>query len=183
MWRRKALQSRRYPFQNRPIGVHAFLSRHAIDSRAGRLRRAAKLLYTAHSSFLREIGRTPPGALFGSFDHAGAPESSAEDTAAMDQNIAFLIMMGVLFVIWYFLLIRPQLRRQKAMQEMLAGLKRGDTVVTSGGLIGKIRSVTDDEVRLELAQNVEVRVVRGMIADVRNKTEPTPANDSKAEKS
>ncbi|MBU6406229.1 MAG: preprotein translocase subunit YajC [Alphaproteobacteria bacterium] len=101
----------------------------------------------------------------------------------MDQNIAFLIMMGVLFVIWYFLLIRPQLRRQKAMQEMLAGLKRGDTVVTSGGLIGKIRSVTDDEVRLELAQNVEVRVVRGMIADVRNKTEPTPANDSKAEKS
>jgi len=100
----------------------------------------------------------------------------------MDQNLSFLIMMGVLFVIWYFLLIRPQLRRQKAIQTMLSNLKKGDTVVTAGGLIGKIRSVAEDEVRVELGQNVEVRVVRSMIADVRNKTEPTPANDTKADK-
>ena len=57
----------------------------------------------------------------------------------------------------------------------------GDTVVTSGGLIGKVKSVQDDEVRLELAPNVDVRVVRGTIAEVRGKTEPAPANDSKAE--
>jgi preprotein translocase subunit YajC len=100
----------------------------------------------------------------------------------MDPNLSFLIMMLVLFVIWYFLLIRPQMRRQKAHQQMLANMKRGDVVVTSGGLIGKIRSVAEDEVRLELAPNVEVRVVRGTIADVRTKGEPAPANDAKAEK-
>lgn len=99
----------------------------------------------------------------------------------MDPNLLFILMMLALFVIWYFLLIRPQMKRQKAHQTMLQNLKRGDTVVTSGGLIGKIRSVADDEVKVELGPNVEVRVVRGMIADVRNKTEPAPANDTKAD--
>lgn len=100
----------------------------------------------------------------------------------MDQQLGLFLMMGAFIVIWYFLLIRPQLRRQKAHQQMLSNMKRGDVVVTSGGLIGKIRSLSDDEVRLELGPNVEVRVVRGTIADVRTKSEPAPANDSKAEK-
>jgi preprotein translocase subunit YajC len=63
--------------------------------------------------------------------------------------------------------------------DLLANLKRGDVVVTSGGLIGKIKSLADDEVRVELAPNVDVRVVRGTIAEVRSKTDPAPANDSK----
>jgi preprotein translocase subunit YajC len=58
-------------------------------------------------------------------------------------------------------------------------LKRNDVVVTSGGMIGKVKSVADDEVRLELAPNVEVRVVRGSISEVRSKSDPAPANDTK----
>ncbi|MGE0828292.1 MAG: preprotein translocase subunit YajC [Hyphomonadaceae bacterium] len=85
-----------------------------------------------------------------------------------------------ILVIFYFLLIRPQQRRLKAHQAMIAGLKKGDVVVTSGGLIGKVRSVQDDEARVELAPNVEVRVVRSTISEVRAKTDPTPANDSSA---
>jgi preprotein translocase subunit YajC len=68
----------------------------------------------------------------------------------------------------------------KAHQDMISNLKRGDVVVTSGGLIGKVKSVAEDEVRLELAPNTEVRVVRSTISEVRAKTEPAPANDSAA---
>lgn len=107
---------------------------------------------------------------------AGSP-AAADPTTAMIMQIAPLL---IVLVIFYFLLIRPQQRRMKAHQEMIAGVKRGDVVVTSGGLIGKVKSVADDELRVELAPNVEVRVVRGTISDVRTKTEPAPANDSTA---
>jgi preprotein translocase subunit YajC len=79
--------------------------------------------------------------------------------------------------IFYFLLIRPQQQRAKKHAEMLAALKRGDTVVTSGGLIGKVNKVSDTEISIDLAENVRVRVVRSMILEVRNKAEPVPAND------
>ncbi|MGE0045088.1 MAG: preprotein translocase subunit YajC [Hyphomonadaceae bacterium] len=105
---------------------------------------------------------------------AGA--GSGDPTTAMIMQLAPLLLILVIF---YFLLIRPQQRRMKAHQEMIGNLKKNDVVVTSGGLIGKVRSVADDEVRLELAPNVEVRVVRGTIAEVRAKTDPAPANDSK----
>lgn len=101
---------------------------------------------------------------------------SVDPTQATIMQFLPLILIMVVF---YFLLIRPQQRRMKAHQQMIAGLKKGDTVVTSGGLIGKVKSVQDDEARVELAPNVEVRVVRSTISDVRNKREPAPANDSK----
>lgn len=91
-----------------------------------------------------------------------------------------MLPLIAILVVFYFLLIRPQQQARKRHMEMIAGLKRGDVVVTSGGLIGKIKSVQDDEVRVELNPNVEVRVVRGTIAELRSKTEPAPANDSKA---
>ncbi len=84
----------------------------------------------------------------------------------------------LILVIFYFLLIRPQQQRMKTHQAMITNLKRGDTVVTSGGLIGKIRSVDDNEARVELAPNVEVRVIKATISEVRAKTEPAPANDT-----
>ncbi len=96
-----------------------------------------------------------------------------------DQLIGLAPLL-IMLVIFYFLLIRPQQRRLKQHQDMLAALKKGDTVVTAGGLIGKVRSVADDEVRVELAPNVEVRAVRSTISEVRGKGEPAPANDSKA---
>ncbi|MDX2238772.1 MAG: preprotein translocase subunit YajC [Hyphomonadaceae bacterium] len=104
---------------------------------------------------------------------AGGTGNPLADTLIQLLPIVFIL------VIFYFLLIRPQQKRLKQHQEMIAALKRGDTIVTSGGLIGKVRSVADDEVRVELAPNVEVRVVRQTISEVRGKGEPAPANDSK----
>lgn len=98
-----------------------------------------------------------------------------------------IIPFILIFVIMYFLLIRPQQKRMKAHRDMIAAVRKGDVVVTAGGLIGKIRSVDDkaDEVVVELAKGVEVRVVRGSISDVRAKTEPlreakAVADDSKS---
>ena len=79
----------------------------------------------------------------------------------------------LIFVIMYFLIIRPQRQRMKAHQQMVAAVKRGDTVVTSGGLIAKVTKVVDDaELEVELAQGVKVRVVRGTISEVRARGEP-----------
>ena len=93
-----------------------------------------------------------------------------------DMLIQFLPFI-LIFVIMYFLIIRPQRLKAKRHQEMIANLRRGDTVVTSGGLIGKVAKVTDDgEIQIDLAENVRVRVVRGMISDVRAKGEPVKEN-------
>ena len=80
---------------------------------------------------------------------------------------------AIILVIMYFLIIRPQQRRAKETQDMLGAIRRGDTVVTTGGIIGKVTKVTDaTEVEVEIAPNVRVRIVRSMIADVRAKGEP-----------
>lgn len=92
----------------------------------------------------------------------------------------FLQLMPILLmiVIFYFLLFRPQQQRIKAHREMVANIRRGDTVVTSGGIVGKVARVRDDsnEIEVEIAENTRIRVVRGTIAEVRSKTEP--ANDA-----
>jgi preprotein translocase subunit YajC len=99
-----------------------------------------------------------------------------DPTTGLIMQIAPLILI---FVVFYFLLIRPQQAARKKHMEMVAALKKNDVIVTSGGLIGKVKSVADDEVRVELAPNVDVRVLRHTIAEVRSKTDPAPANDSK----
>lgn len=83
----------------------------------------------------------------------------------------------LILIIMYFLLIRPQQRRVKEHQTLIAGIRRGDTVVMNSGMIGKVTKVHEEaqELEVEIADNVRVRVVRGMIADVRNKAEPAPA--------
>ena len=91
-----------------------------------------------------------------------------------------ILPLALVFVVFYFLLLRPQQQARKRHLDMIAALKKNDIVVTSGGLIGKVKTVQDDEVRVELAPNVDVRVVRGTIAEVRSKTDPAPANDSAA---
>jgi preprotein translocase subunit YajC len=78
----------------------------------------------------------------------------------------------LIFVIMYFLILRPQRQKARQHQEMVANLRRGDTVVTSGGLIGKVAKVDDNELQVELAEGVRVRVVRGTVAEVRAKGEP-----------
>ena len=79
----------------------------------------------------------------------------------------------LILVIMYFLIIRPQQKRARDHREMIGNVKRGDTVVTSGGFIGKVTKVIDDdEIEVEIAPEIRSRVVRSMIADVRTKGEP-----------
>lgn len=76
------------------------------------------------------------------------------------------IMLGMIFAIFYFLLIRPQQKRQKQHREMLSNLKKGDTVVTSGGLIGRITGITDSVITLEVAERIRLKVLRSHISNV-----------------
>ena len=79
-------------------------------------------------------------------------------------------------LVFYFFLLRPQMQQQKAQRAKIAGLKRGDQVVTAGGLLGKVIKVDETQVELELAPNVKVRALRSTISDV---VQPSgaPAND------
>ncbi|MTH97260.1 preprotein translocase subunit YajC [Roseibium sp. RKSG952] len=98
----------------------------------------------------------------------------AQDALAGAPSMLVQILPFVLiFAIMYFLIIRPQRQRMKKHQEMVANLRRGDTVVTSGGLIGKVAKVVDDgEIQIELTEGVKVRIVRSMVQEVRTKSEP-----------
>lgn len=87
--------------------------------------------------------------------------------------IAQFIPLILIFAIMYFLLIRPQQKKMKDHQQMVQSLRRGDEVVTQGGLIGKVTKVKENnELEVELADGVRVRVVQSTIAQVMNKTEP-----------
>jgi preprotein translocase subunit YajC len=87
--------------------------------------------------------------------------------------ITQLLPFILIFVIMYFLILRPQQKRVKAHQEMVKNVRRGDTVVTSGGLVGKVTKVIDDDqIEVELAEGIRVRQVRTMVSDVRAKGEP-----------
>lgn len=103
--------------------------------------------------------------------------AQAAPAAAGPNPIIQLLPFLPLILIFYFLLIRPQQQRAKKHAEMIGAIKRGDTVVTSGGLIGKVNKVNDGEISLDLAENVRVRVIKAMVVEVRNKAEPVPAND------
>lgn len=88
---------------------------------------------------------------------------------AIGQFIPLILIFGIM----YMLLIRPQQKKMKEHQKMVENLRRGDQIVTQGGLIGKVAKVKDDnEVEVELAEGVKVRVVKSTIAQVLNKTEP-----------
>jgi preprotein translocase subunit YajC len=95
--------------------------------------------------------------------------------AGGDPMAAFtsFVPLILIFAIMYFLLIRPQQKKVKEHQKMVAALRRGDQVVTQGGLIGKVVKVKDDgELEVELAENVKVRVIQNTVAQVLSKTEP-----------
>ena len=88
---------------------------------------------------------------------------------AFQQFIPLILIFGIM----YFLLIRPQQQKAKQHQKMVEALRRGDQVITQGGLIGKVLKVKDDnEIEVELSEGVKVRVVQSKIAKVITKTEP-----------
>ena len=91
----------------------------------------------------------------------------------MESAIAQFLPLILIFAIMYFLLIRPQQQKVKQHKAMVEALRRGDQVVTQGGLIGKVSKVKDEgEVEVEIAEGVKVRVVKSTIAQVLSKTEP-----------
>ncbi|HVJ03562.1 MAG TPA: preprotein translocase subunit YajC [Sphingomonas sp.] len=90
--------------------------------------------------------------------------------------IVSLLPLVLIFVVFYFLMIRPQQKRMKALQDAVAAVKKGDTVVTGGGLIGKVTKVEDHEVEIELGTNVKVRAVKATLTEVRP-LGGKPAND------
>jgi preprotein translocase subunit YajC len=89
------------------------------------------------------------------------------------EAFAQFIPLILIFAIMYLLLIRPQQKKLKEHQAMVAALRRGDQIITQGGIIGKVSKVKDDnEIEVELAENVKVRVVKSTVAQVISKTEP-----------
>ncbi|WP_292226873.1 preprotein translocase subunit YajC [Brevundimonas sp.] len=104
--------------------------------------------------------------------------SPQADGGIMAVVVQFLPIVAI-FILFYFLLIRPQQKRAKEHQAAISAVKRGDTVVLGSGMIGKVTRVEEAEVNVEIAPSVNVRVVKAMIAEVRNRT-AIAANDSKA---
>ncbi len=90
--------------------------------------------------------------------------------------VSFLPIVGMVAIFW-FLIIRPQMRQQKAHREKIAGIKKGDKVVTAGGLVGKVTKVDDEYADIEIAQGVKVKAVKSTIGDVIPPGGTKPAND------
>jgi preprotein translocase subunit YajC len=117
-------------------------------------------------------------AMFATPAYAQALGGAAGGGGPQEMLIQFLPLIG-LVVLFYFLMIRPQQRRMKAHQAMLGGLKRGDNVILSSGVHGKIVRVEDADVGVEIATGVTVKVRKSMITEVQARGAPAPANDSK----
>jgi len=109
---------------------------------------------------------------------AYAQAAGATPSGGINDILIQLMPILLLVVIFWFLIFRPQQKRLKAQQAMLASIKRGDTVVSTGGIIGKVTKAVDGEdLEIEIASGVKVKLVRSMVADVRSKGEPV--NDNK----
>ena len=106
--------------------------------------------------------------------------AQAAGAATSDGGLASIISIApliLIFVAFYFLMIRPQQRRLKALQTAVAAVKKGDSVVTAGGLLGKVTRVEDTVVEVEIAPSVKVRVVKATLSEVTPAGGAKPAND------
>ena len=102
----------------------------------------------------------------------------AQATGGTDGGFATLLPLVLIFVVFYFLLIRPQQKRAKNHRNMLAAVVRGDKIVTGGGVMGTVtKVVNDEELAVEIAEGIKIRVQRGLIASVQSKSKPPTANE------
>ena len=99
---------------------------------------------------------------------SATPTGAAADGGLMAMAVNFAPFI-VILVLFYFMLIRPQQKRAKQHQEMVGAIKRGDEVVLSNGMVGKVTRVEDQEAMVEISQGVNVRVLKNMVAEVRNR--------------
>jgi len=105
--------------------------------------------------------------MFESPAFAQAANGGTDGTAAWMSSLGGVLPLVLVFIIFYVLMIRPQQKRMKQHQQMLGAVKPRATAVTTGGLIGKVTKVDENEIELEVAQGVRVRVVKSMLSDVR----------------
>lgn len=96
---------------------------------------------------------------------------------AFDMLNSLIIPTMLIIGIMYFLMIRPQQKRLKEHRDMVAAIRRGDTVVTSGGIIGKVTKVEDNELQVEIAEGVKIKLVRGTVSEVRGKGDKSDKGD------
>ena len=108
------------------------------------------------------------------FAHAQAGSGTFEYIQSL--LVPTILIIGIM----YFLMIRPQQKRMKEHREMIAAIRRGDTVVTSGGIIGKVIKVDEQEVQVEIAEGVRIKVLRSTVSEVRGKGAAAPASKAKA---
>ena len=106
--------------------------------------------------------------------------AQAAAPGAFDYLNSLIIPTMLIIGIMYFLMIRPQQKRLKEHRDMVASIRRGDTVVTSGGIIGKVAKVDENELQVEIADGVKIKVVRSTVSEVRGKGEVAPAAKAKA---
>jgi preprotein translocase subunit YajC len=111
-----------------------------------------------------------------SYRQRARPLCQKEGTPMQGNAIAQFLPLVLIFAIMYFLLIRPQQKKLKDHKKMVEGVRRGDQVITQGGIIGKVSKVREDgEIEVEIAENVKVRVLKSTLANVISKTEPAAA--------
>jgi len=103
---------------------------------------------------------------------------AAQDAFGMLNSLIVPTML--IIGIMYFLMIRPQQKRLKEHRDMVAAIRRGDTIVTSGGIIGKVTKVDDQELQVEIADGVRIKLLRSTVSEVRGKGEAAPAAKAKA---
>ncbi len=108
---------------------------------------------------------------------AGAPAGGL-----MDGGLISLLPIVGIFVVFYFLLIRPQQKKAKEHRTLIAGVRRGDRVVTGGGILGLVTKVRDDEIDVEIAEGVRVKVMKSTIADIPSRGTPPAAAGARADK-
>ena len=110
-----------------------------------------------------------------------SPAYAQSATDFFSSPIGGLLPFVFIFVIMYFLILRPQQRRVKQHSEMVKNVRKGDTVITSGGLVGRVTKVVDDDqIEVEVADGVRVRQMRSMVSDVRAKGEPVKDDEAKS---
>lgn len=99
--------------------------------------------------------------------------------SGMDSIFGMILPLVLIMGVFWFLLIRPQQKRVREHQELIKNVRRGDQIVTSGGIVGKIAKVDDNEVQVEVAENIRMRIIKSAIAEVRTKGEPVKEQPAK----
>lgn len=112
---------------------------------------------------------------------AFAQDAAAAAPGGLNAQLLQFGPLILIFIVFYFLLIRPQQKKAKAHREMLSNVRRGDRIVTSGGIIGTVTKAEGDaELQVEIADGVRIRVLRGAVSDVLAKTDPAKADKADA---